>query len=69
VNAANEIAVEAFLDRRLPFPGIAAVIEQTLAVADPAAPASIDDVIAQDAAARRHAAQSVARHAAARSVA
>ncbi len=30
LNAANEVAVAAFLDRRLPFPGIAAVIESAL---------------------------------------
>ena len=30
-NAANEVAVEAFLDGRLPFLGIAAVVEETLA--------------------------------------
>src|SRR5206468_1794478 len=30
LNAANEVAVEAFLAGRLPFTGIAAVIEQTL---------------------------------------
>jgi len=31
LNAANEIAVHAFLNRRLPFLGIPAVIEETLA--------------------------------------
>jgi 1-deoxy-D-xylulose-5-phosphate reductoisomerase len=31
LNAANEIAVHAFLNGRLPFLGIAAVIEETLA--------------------------------------
>ena len=69
VNAANEVAVEAFLDRRLPFPGIAAVIEDTLAATGAAAPASIDEVIAQDAAARSRATHLLARHAGARAAA
>ena len=30
LNAADEIAVQAFLDERIPFPGIAAVVEETL---------------------------------------
>jgi 1-deoxy-D-xylulose-5-phosphate reductoisomerase len=33
LNAANEIAVEAFLGRAIPFPGIAAAVEQTLSKA------------------------------------
>jgi 1-deoxy-D-xylulose-5-phosphate reductoisomerase len=33
LNAANEIAVEAFLGRSIPFPGIAAAVEQTLSKA------------------------------------
>src|SRR5712691_3235944 len=33
-NAANEVAVAAFLDRRLPFLGIAEVVEETLAAVD-----------------------------------
>jgi 1-deoxy-D-xylulose-5-phosphate reductoisomerase len=69
VNAANEVAVEAFLDRRLPFPGIAAVIEDTLAATGTTAPASIDEVIAQDAAARSRATHLLARHAGARAAA
>jgi len=52
LNAANEIAVEAFLDGRLPFPSIAAVIAATLD-AVPLAPADdIAAVLAADAAAR-----------------
>jgi 1-deoxy-D-xylulose-5-phosphate reductoisomerase len=35
LNAANEVAVHAFLERRLPFLGIAAVIEATLERLDP----------------------------------
>lgn len=53
VNAANEIAVEAFLAERLPFAHIPTVIEETLATADSRGPASIDEVLALDADARR----------------
>jgi 1-deoxy-D-xylulose-5-phosphate reductoisomerase len=41
LNAANEIAVEAFLAGRLPFPGIPRLIERALAAADAAAPAPV----------------------------
>jgi 1-deoxy-D-xylulose-5-phosphate reductoisomerase len=64
LNAANEIAVEAFLSDRLPFARIAAVIENTLARMSQSAPASIDDVLALDAGARGLASELVARHAA-----
>jgi 1-deoxy-D-xylulose-5-phosphate reductoisomerase len=60
LNAANEVAVEAFLARRLPFLGIARVIEDTLARADVRAPRSLDEVLAADGAARRQAAALVA---------
>jgi len=53
LNAANEVAVAAFLERRLPFTGIARVIEQTLERV-PAQPAeSLDAILAADADARR----------------
>ena len=55
VNAANEVAVAAFLDGRLPFPGIPALIEATLS-ALPAEPAGdLDVLLACDARARRRA--------------
>jgi 1-deoxy-D-xylulose-5-phosphate reductoisomerase len=60
LNAANEIAVEAFLAGRLPFAGIPSTIEATLARAATAAPADVDAVLALDAAARRLAAQELA---------
>lgn len=56
LNAANEIAVEAFLAERLPFDRIAAVIDATLERMPAGAPADIDAVLALDAAARRLAA-------------
>jgi len=53
LNAANEVAVAAFLDRRLDFPGIPVVVAETLArVAAPAC-TDVDAVMAVDAAARR----------------
>jgi 1-deoxy-D-xylulose-5-phosphate reductoisomerase len=52
-NAANEVAVAAFLARRLPFLGIAATVEETLAEVDGAPARDLDDLIEADAAARR----------------
>jgi len=53
LNAADEVAVAAFLDRRLPFTGIPTVIERVLERMAPTAPSSIDDVLAADEEARR----------------
>ncbi|WP_371322713.1 1-deoxy-D-xylulose-5-phosphate reductoisomerase [Dechloromonas sp. ZY10] len=56
LNAANEVAVAAFLDGQLSFPGIAALNEAVLA-ALPACPVhGLDDVIAADTKARERAA-------------
>jgi 1-deoxy-D-xylulose-5-phosphate reductoisomerase len=52
LNAADEIAVAAFLERRLPFPGIAAVIERVLERMPRTPMNKIDDVFAADAEAR-----------------
>jgi 1-deoxy-D-xylulose-5-phosphate reductoisomerase len=56
LNAANEVAVEAFLAGRLGFMGIPAVIAETLAAASKeglrAAPATLEEVLAVDATAR-----------------
>lgn len=52
LNAANEVAVQAFLSRRIGFLDIARVVEQTLDAVDPAPPSSIEDVLAQDQRAR-----------------
>jgi 1-deoxy-D-xylulose-5-phosphate reductoisomerase len=59
LNAADEIAVAAFLDGRLSFPGIAAVIEKVLEAMPRTPMQKIDDVIAADAEARRLARQEV----------
>ena len=48
LNAANEIAVAAFLAGSLDFPGIAALVERALGEADLSSPASIDDVLEID---------------------
>jgi 1-deoxy-D-xylulose-5-phosphate reductoisomerase len=52
LNAANEIAVAAFLDGKLAFTKIAAQVEETLGRFAPAAPATLADVIAVDTEAR-----------------
>jgi 1-deoxy-D-xylulose-5-phosphate reductoisomerase len=54
-NAANEVAVAAFLDGRLPFLGIAEVVADTLAACDGAAARDLHDLVAADAEARDHA--------------
>jgi len=52
-NAANEIAVAAFLEGRLPFLGIADLVEDTLDAADGRPARDLDELIAADAEARR----------------
>ena len=52
LNAANEVAVAAFLDKRLPFLAIPRVIEDVLAALPVAIVNTLDDVLAADAAAR-----------------
>jgi 1-deoxy-D-xylulose-5-phosphate reductoisomerase len=52
-NAVNEIAVAAFLDGRLPFLGIADLVEETLDAADGAAARDLGELIAADEDARR----------------
>jgi 1-deoxy-D-xylulose-5-phosphate reductoisomerase len=56
LNAADEVAVAAFLDHRLPFLGISEIIESVLAKTSSTKLHSIDDVLAADAEARRQAA-------------
>ena len=52
LNAADEIAVAAFLEGRIPFLGIPRTIEEVLGETSAYAPASIKDVLAADQAAR-----------------
>ena len=61
LNAADEVAVAAFLERRLPFLGIAEVIEGTLARTPRMRFEKMDDVLAADAEARRTAKEEVER--------
>ncbi len=64
LNAANEVAVQAFLDETLPFSRIAAVVENTLADLQPAAPNQLDEVLAVDQQARVVAGQHLRRYSA-----
>jgi 1-deoxy-D-xylulose-5-phosphate reductoisomerase len=59
LNAADEIAVAAFLDEQIPFTGIAAVIERTLEQMPGQPVTHFDDLFATDAEARERAAVSV----------
>lgn len=64
LNAANEVAVDAFLSRRLSFDRIHSVNLATLERVSPAKPASLEDLLALDAQARGAAQAAVARMAA-----
>ncbi|MBN8483214.1 MAG: 1-deoxy-D-xylulose-5-phosphate reductoisomerase [Sphingomonadales bacterium] len=55
LNAANEVAVAAFLSGQIAFTRIAVMVEEVLGRYAPAAPAALGDVIAIDAEARSHA--------------
>jgi len=62
LNAANEVAVQAFLEGRLRYTGIARVIESTLNLAartDLSAGTTLDDVLMVDAWARQRAAEAI----------
>ena len=56
-NAANEVAVAAFLEGRLAFADIASVVDETLARVDGAPARDLDDLVAADDEARRLAAR------------
>jgi len=68
-NAADEVAVEAFLDRRISFSGIAEVIERVLERTGKVKLSGIEDVVAADSEARRLAREEVASKAARTAVA
>jgi 1-deoxy-D-xylulose-5-phosphate reductoisomerase len=53
LNAADEVAVEAFLERRITFPGIPSTIERVLASTHEGHPATIAEVLAADRQARQ----------------
>ena len=62
LNAANEVAVAAFLQRQLPFQSIAHVIEHTLASVSNTAVDTLEQVLAVDALARQVAQEQLARN-------
>jgi 1-deoxy-D-xylulose-5-phosphate reductoisomerase len=59
VNAANEFAVAAFLDGRIPFPAIPLLIREALERADLREPRTLDEVLELDAQGRRLAQQAM----------
>jgi 1-deoxy-D-xylulose-5-phosphate reductoisomerase len=61
LNAADEVAVAAFLARHLSFGGIAQVIEHVLGRMPRSRPASIGDILAADAEARRLAGEEISK--------
>ena len=61
LNAADEVAVEAFLRGHLPFPGIPRTIERVLALTTAGSPASIPEVLAADSRARDVAREQIAQ--------
>jgi len=63
MNAANEVAVHAFLSDRLSFLGIAAVIERTLERVGSGAVHSFESLTTADSAARAAAAELIGVHA------
>ncbi len=61
LNAANEVAVQAFLDRKISFLSIATIIEQTLAELGSTQADTLQAVMSADEAARAHAQELVGR--------
>jgi 1-deoxy-D-xylulose-5-phosphate reductoisomerase len=60
LNAADEIAVEAFLNRRIPFPAIAATVAETLNRVNVRQPSSVGEVLEVDRASRQVAKEVIA---------
>jgi 1-deoxy-D-xylulose-5-phosphate reductoisomerase len=58
-NAANEVAVSAFLEGKVPFLGIAEVVEETLEAFEGGTPRDLDDLLEADEAARELAERSL----------
>lgn len=61
-NAANEVAVQAFLDGKITFPAIVRTVTRAVEAADRwyAEPDTLDDVLAADRWAREYAAKTIA---------
>jgi 1-deoxy-D-xylulose-5-phosphate reductoisomerase len=60
LNAANEVAVEAFLAGRLSFPGIVETVAQVVATVQDGSEDSLEDILAADAMARSEAERIIA---------
>ena len=61
LNASDEVAVNAFLDRRIPYTAIAEVVERTLEALPPTTPGHFEDLFAVDAEARERAGELIAQ--------
>jgi len=61
LNAANEIAVQAFLDGRISFPGIARLIETMLSSQDLTSTQNLDDILSLDAQTRTRSQEALER--------
>jgi 1-deoxy-D-xylulose-5-phosphate reductoisomerase len=61
LNAANEEAVAAFLDQRIPFTAIAALVEDAVQNHPPSAVSGLDDVLEADRWARQHTREAINR--------
>jgi 1-deoxy-D-xylulose-5-phosphate reductoisomerase len=66
LNAADEVAVEAFLRNEIPFPGIAEVVEETLSRVGSIEAASVAEVLQKDRESRQMAARVTRERAGAR---
>ncbi|HEX9758511.1 MAG TPA: 1-deoxy-D-xylulose-5-phosphate reductoisomerase [Nitrospiria bacterium] len=62
LNASNEEAVGAFLERKIPFSKISAVIQQTLGAHNPKSGTNLDDILMADQWAREEARRTVKSH-------
>jgi 1-deoxy-D-xylulose-5-phosphate reductoisomerase len=62
LNAANEVAVAAFLDGLIAWPAIAEVVEETLEAHEPTELEEVEDVLEADGFARVRAVSAVSRH-------
>ena len=61
LNASDEVAVNAFLERRIPYTAIAEVVEGTLEALPPTTPGRFEDLFAVDAEARERARELIAQ--------
>ena len=57
LNAANEVAVEAFINRKINFPQITETVRRVMTAHQPVAHPDLDQILAADAWARREAAR------------